>query len=155
MTPRQLADSNQRLGGLSLYSGSEPSTTASCPRMLESSLALLWKPQMSQLRPVTVTYRLWVCSMQRNNIAANSEYSSAYRLESGFWKVGEDNGCTVERILRVINSLKTKINLNYIPRFSSYRTVNTCLWLIKTVLWMLYRGVIAVCSENHTNNTSV
>ena len=155
MTPCQLADSYRRFGGLSLYSGSEPSTTASCPRMLESSLALLWDSQISQLRPLTVTYRLWVCSMQRKNITADFEYSSAYRLESGFWKVGDGKGCTVERLLRVINTLKTKINLNYIARFSSYRTVNTCLWLIKTILWMLYRDVIAVCSDNHTKNTSV
>ena len=67
----------------------------------------------------------------------------------------EDSGCTREILLRLINSLKTKINLNYISRFSSYRTVNTCLRLVKTNLWMLCRGVIAVCSENHAEHISV
>ena len=42
--------------------------------------------------------------------------------------------------------------MNYIYRFSPYRTVNT-VWIIK-IAAILYREVIAVCSESRKRNTN-
>jgi hypothetical protein len=47
--------------------------------------------------------------------------------------------------------LKTKLNLNYTSRLSSYRAINThCISVKKQS--MLYREIIGVCSEIHTKN---
>ena len=46
--------------------------------------------------------------------------------------------------------LNSSINWNYISIFNPYRAVNNCVWVIKTSQLMLYREIMAVCSEIHT-----
>jgi len=50
-----------------------------------------------------------------------------------------------------------KVHLNYmyiyIYKSSPYRAVNTPSWLYKTSQLMLYRDIIAVCSQIHAKNT--
>jgi hypothetical protein len=55
-----------------------------------------------------------------------------------------------------IKPLKTKIKLNYIYRFSSYRAINTPrVFLVysdkETSHLILHRKIIVVCSEIHLN----
>jgi hypothetical protein len=50
--------------------------------------------------------------------------------------------------------LKTKISLNYIVRFSSYRAVNTIVGYKKTSRLMLCSEIIAVCSEIHIKHVN-
>jgi hypothetical protein len=52
----------------------------------------------------------------------------------------------------IFNPLKIKKNLNYVKRFNSYRAVNTFRLGYKTSQLMLYREIIAVCSEIHTKH---
>jgi hypothetical protein len=52
--------------------------------------------------------------------------------------------------LRCLEQFKYKIRLNYIQRPSPYRAVNTLsVSVIKTSQLMLYREIMAVCSEIH------
>ena len=44
------------------------------------------------------------------------------------------------------------VNLSYVSRFSPYREVNRLVWVIKTSQLMLYREIMAVCSEIHTKH---
>jgi hypothetical protein len=46
----------------------------------------------------------------------------------------------------------SKLNLNYIERFSSYLAVNTLRLGYKNHQLMLYREIIAVCFEIHTKH---
>jgi len=52
----------------------------------------------------------------------------------------------------VINTSKTKINVNYSQTFSSYLSVNTINLGYKANQLMLYGEIIAVCSEIHTKH---
>ena len=49
-------------------------------------------------------------------------------------------------------TIKIKINLNSICRFSSYRGVNVSVSIIKTNQLALYKEIIAVCYEIETIN---
>jgi len=49
--------------------------------------------------------------------------------------------------------LRKRINLNYVCRFSSYHAVNALSRCYKTNLLMLYREIIAICSEIGTKHT--
>ena len=50
--------------------------------------------------------------------------------------------------------VKTKISLNCIKRPSPYRAVNSIAG-IQTSQLMLYREIIAVCSQIHTKHTNI
>jgi len=51
--------------------------------------------------------------------------------------------------ITVFNHLTTTIDVNYVLSYSPYRTVNTLRLGYKTSELMLYREIIAVCSEIH------
>ena len=51
--------------------------------------------------------------------------------------------------------LHLKINPNYSLRFSSYRTINIFLSVIKRNQLMLYTEIVAVCSVMHKNHRYV
>ena len=53
------------------------------------------------------------------------------------------------KFLFSVSPLENKINLNYIQIFSPYRAVNTLRLCFKNQS-MLYREIIAVCSEIYT-----
>jgi len=55
----------------------------------------------------------------------------------------------------VINTSKTKINVNYSQTFSSYLSVNTINLGYKANQLMLYGEIIAVCSEIHTKHINI
>ena len=58
---------------------------------------------------------------------------------------------------RTLGPLKTKINLNCTEIFISHRAVNTHNYVsvVKTGQLMLYREIIAVCSEIHTKHVNI
>jgi len=58
------------------------------------------------------------------------------------------------RHLMYINTLETKIITNYIKVCNSYRTMNTPISIIK-VTQILYREIIAVCSDNDKRKHTV
>jgi hypothetical protein len=60
--------------------------------------------------------------------------------------------CCVINERLVMTVLKKRIDLNYVCRFSSYRAVNTLGLCYKTNLLMLYKEIIAVCSEIGTKH---
>jgi hypothetical protein len=62
--------------------------------------------------------------------------------------------CCVINERFVLTLLRKRIDLNYVCRFSSYRTVNTLSLCYKTNPLMLYREIIAVCSEIGTKHTN-
>ena len=49
------------------------------------------------------------------------------------------------------DAIATRLNVNYIETFSPYRAETHSVTVIKTSQLMLYREIIAVCSEIHTD----
>ena len=73
-----------------------------------------------------------------------------YIVHRWVWTCFFDSRCS--SLYFHINPLGKKINFNYIQRFSPYRSINTLHIDYKTSRLMLYREMIAVCSQIHTKH---
>ena len=76
-------------------------------------------------------------------IATNLKYICSLNTERSF------GVCKVYRLccLKDLN-----LTMTYTERFSPYRAVNTLAIVVKTIQLMLYREIVAVCSQIHTKH---